>query len=74
MYSRSILHGSWFCRSNLALLEVMFLTYDMIHRVMAYATYLEYQQRHTPITNWTHFCREAMLEYVETSSHTLWAE
>jgi hypothetical protein len=39
MYSRSMRNGSWFCRSNLTLLEVMFPTYNVGGKV-AYVMYV----------------------------------
>jgi hypothetical protein len=60
MYSRSIRYGSWFCRSNLTLLEVVFPTYDVIRKVTAYVTYLEYQLLHKTIADWNQFRREGV--------------
>ena len=46
----------------------MFPTYDVICKVTAYVTYLEYQLLHMTIADWTQFFRQGLLESFETSS------
>jgi hypothetical protein len=69
--SRSIRHSTWVSRSHLILLEVLILTYHIVRSLPAASIAIELQVDPTTVTDWTKFCREAMLEYVSASSQKL---
>ena len=69
--SASIRHGSWFRQCNLTLMEVMFLTYDIVRRVPAHSIHLEHQFGSGTIADWGLYCREAMLVYVKGCSRRI---
>jgi hypothetical protein len=69
--STSIRHGSWYTRSNLNFMEVLFLTYDIVRRVPSQCIQLEYNFSKTTISDWAQLCRKAMLDYVESSSQKI---
>jgi hypothetical protein len=79
----SIRHGSWFHRSYLSLSEVLLLTYDIMRRIPIAVLRLEYRFSSKTVSDWTMFCREAMLIYMRQHSsnmhflvnrlkHTIW--
>ena len=69
--SMSIRQGSWFQQSNLTLMEVMFLTYDIVRRVPAHAIQREHHYSSTTVAGWGRYCKEAMLEYVKGCSQRI---
>jgi ribosomal protein S27AE len=64
--SRSISHSSWFTNSKLIFLEVMLLTYDVLNKVAVKSLKKEYKLGDHAICDWTKFCREVILECVQT--------
>jgi hypothetical protein len=49
--SKSVKHGSWFQHSNLTFQEVMFLTYDIVHREHALRTIRDHRVRSTTLSD-----------------------
>jgi hypothetical protein len=66
--SASIKHGSWFQRSNLTLLEILVITYDIVNREQALKIQLEYSLSAHTVADWGMFYRETMLVFVEGCS------
>jgi hypothetical protein len=58
--SASIRRGSLFQRSKLTLLEIMLITYDIVHREKAPHVLQEYPICDHTVADWGMFCREAM--------------
>jgi hypothetical protein len=58
--SRSIKYGSWFHHSLLTFQEVLYLTYDVVHKVPANRIQHEYGFGSKTVTDWRQFVREAM--------------
>jgi transposase-like protein len=69
--SRSIRHGSCFQQSNLALQEVLYLTYDILRREPAKHIQDEHHFNDHTIAEWGMFCRETLLVYLEGSSEKI---
>ena len=69
--STSIRHDSWFTQSNLSFMEVLFLTYDIVCRVPAQCIQLDHHFSEETISDWTQFCRETMLDYVQGCSQKI---
>jgi hypothetical protein len=62
--SRSIKYGSWFDHSCLTFQEVLYLTYDIVHKVPANRTLHEYGFSSATVTDCRQFVREAMSDYL----------
>jgi len=60
----SIRHGSWFQLSNLTLMEVMLLTYDILRRDPAHQIENELCLSDHTVADWGMFCRETMLDFL----------
>jgi hypothetical protein len=58
--SASIRRGSCFQRSKLTLLEIMLITYDIVHREQAHQVLQEYFFSDHTVADWGMFCRETM--------------
>ena len=50
--SKSIKHGSWFQHTNLIFQEVMFLTYNIVHRVSACRIKREHRFSDNTLADW----------------------
>ena len=68
---RSIRYSSWFSESHLTFLQVMLLTYHIVRRLPARNIRMELHLAEHTVTDWTMFCREAMMDYVARSSEKL---
>lgn len=66
--NRSIRHNSWFMYSNLTLLEILLITYEILHRTLPDDIEREYHISNDPQIDWSHFCREVMINFIETNS------
>ena len=66
--STSITYGTRFQQSNLKFMEVVLLTYNIVHRVSAPTIQQEHQFGSATITDCAKLCRLVMLDYVLTSS------
>jgi hypothetical protein len=64
-------HGSWFQQRNLTFQEVIFLTYDIVRRVPAHLIQREHLFTPTAIADWSQFCRQTMLEYLDGCSERI---
>jgi hypothetical protein len=60
-----------FSASHLTLLQVTLLTYYILRRLPSRTIRLELHIANYTATNWTMFCREAMMDYVARSSEKL---
>jgi hypothetical protein len=64
----SIRTGSWFQRSNLALMKILLISYDIVCREQANHIRIEYSLSLHTIADWVMFCREVMLVFLEGRS------
>jgi hypothetical protein len=64
----SIRTGSWFQQSNLVLVEILPISYDIVCREQTYRIRTEYSLSSRTIADWGMFCREAMLVFLEGNS------
>jgi len=67
----SIRDGSWFRLSNLTLLEIISITYDILRRDSAQQIENELDLSYHTVADWGMFCRETMLEFLEGSSQKI---
>ena len=67
----SIRHGSWFQLSNLPLVEIILITYDILRRDSAHQIENEHNLNDHTIADWGMFCRETTLEFLEGSSQKI---
>ena len=63
-----IRHRSWFQLSNLTLMDIILITYDILLCDPAHQIKNEPGLSHHMVTVWGTFCRETMLEFLEGSS------
>jgi hypothetical protein len=66
--SVSIRHGSWLQQSNLTLIEILLITYDIVCRESASNIQNEYSFGPHTAGDWGMFCRETMLVFLEGCS------
>ena len=59
--SISVRHGSWFLQSNLNVMEVLLLTYDIVRSVPAHTIQQEHHFGSAIVTEWAKLCRGVML-------------
>jgi hypothetical protein len=59
----SIRTCSWFQRTNLALMEILLISYDIVCREQANHIRTEYSLSSRTIADWGMFCREVMLVF-----------
>jgi hypothetical protein len=64
-------HGSWYTRSNLNFMEVLYLTYDIVRRVPALSIQQEDHFGTHTISECAQFCSDVMLDYVEGCSQKI---
>jgi competence protein ComGF len=58
-------------KSKLTLLKIMLVTYDILLKVLSLAIQQEYQIDQRTACDWFQFCREMVLEFVESKSEKL---
>jgi hypothetical protein len=69
--SLSIKHGSWFHQSHLTFLEILLLTYDIVHREPAHQIRQKHRFSTQTVVDWGMFCREARLVFMEDCSEKI---
>jgi len=67
----SIRHGSCFQLSNLTLIEIILITYDILRRDPTHHIENELGLSNHTVADWDVFCREIMLEFLEGSSEKI---
>jgi hypothetical protein len=65
---KAIKRGSWFQHSKLTFQDVLYLTQDIVRREPAQLIQQEYGFSSKTIADWSMFCRQTMLEYMEGCS------
>lgn len=69
--SRSLRYSSWFTRSKLTLVQIMLLTYDILIRKRYAIIREERLLAKQTVTDWSQFCREEILYYMENTSNKI---
>ena len=69
--SKTIKHSSWFQHTNLTFQEVLFLTYDIVHREPAHRIQREHGFGDNTLADWGQFWGETMLVYMEGCSEKI---
>jgi len=69
--TRSLRHSSWFSKSKLTLLEIMLLTYHIMQKMPYKAILQEHQVEYHTACDWFQFCREVILDFIETKSEMI---
>jgi len=69
--TRSLRHSSWFTDSKLTLLEVMLLTHDIMEKRLSKDIQKEFQMDGHTACDWTRFCREVVLDFIENKSEMI---
>jgi transposase-like protein len=72
--TRSLRHASWFTKSKLNLLEVMLLTYDILEKRPALNVKIDWQMNDNTTCDWSDFCKDVIIEYVESKSEMIGGE
>ena len=72
--TRSLRHSSWFPKSKLTLLEIILLTYDIMQKVLSKAIQNEHQIEQQTACDQFHFCREVVLDFIESKSKMIGGE
>jgi transposase-like protein len=65
------MHSSWFQLSNLTLVEIMVITYDILRRDCAHQIENEFNLSDHTVADWGMFCRETMLDFLAGSSQKI---
>jgi len=66
--TRSLRHSSWFTKSNLTLLEIMLLTYDIMQKMPSQAIQVEHKIDQRNACDWFQFCKQVVLDFIESKS------
>jgi len=66
--TRSLRHGSWFTKSNLSLFEVLIMTYCILGKMPFENITQLYQFEGHTLCDWSQFCKEVLIEFIETNS------
>jgi len=72
--TQSLRHSSWFSKSKLTLLEIMLLTYHIMQKMPYKAILQEHQVEYHTACDWFQFCREVILDFIETKSEMIGGE
>jgi len=72
--SRSLRHSSWFKKSKLALVQIMFITFDILLKTSPTTIRKHHQLTTKTVTDWSHFCKEVILDYIESTSEKIGGE
>ena len=66
-----IRHGSWFQQNNLTFQEVIFLSHDIVRRILAHIIQTQHRFTTTTMSYRGQFCRQTMLVYLEGCSERI---
>lgn len=72
--TRSLRHSSWFTKSKLTIQEIMLLTYDIMNQVPSKTIQKELGIEQQTACDWFQFCREVVLDFIETKSEMIGGE
>jgi hypothetical protein len=72
--TQSLRHSSWFTDSKLKLLEIMLLTYGIMRKVPSETIQKEFQIAGHTACDWFRFCRDVVLDFVESKSEMIGGE
>jgi len=72
--TRSLRHSSWFTRSKLALVQIMLLTLDILVKIPAKGISKQHQIAKQTVTDWSHFCNDVILDYIQSTTEKIGGE